>query len=531
MYEDSHLIIVPFVRGRAKRRGLKQTKINPVYHMKFNKKLLGFLFSVCILFNSHVVAQTPMSQKMANTIISASPTYYSTNGSSWDYVTGTVMKGFQELYVSTNNVTYYNYIKATVDNEVTTTGGFKTYSPSGKTLDAVREGSSVIFMHQQTSTVKYKTAATTIRGQLNTGVQSRTSEGGFWHKEVYPWQMWQDGLYMAEPFYAEYSKLYNNSATDDFDDIAKQFILMETHARDTKTGLIYHGWSEQPTSSASVAWANPTTGCSKCFWGRAMGWYAMALVDVLDYFPANHPKRAELVSILQRLMAALVPYQEPITGCWYQVVDYTTTGYGPANGNYLESSASIMFIYTMLKAVRLGYIDSSYKNIATKAYTGYLTTFVTESNGKLTISNTCGTAGLGGSGNRSGTFAYYMSEAKTSNDGKTTGPFILASLEIENKATDLKQITSTNKLDFKISSNPVINSLVVTFSLDKPSNVDFSVLDINGKVINTIHYEYNSAGEYRETIPVTNLSDGIYMLKMKSDRQTQSQKFIITKNK
>jgi unsaturated rhamnogalacturonyl hydrolase len=497
--------------------------------MKLNYRLQVLLFPVFLICNSAIVAQTPLSQKMANTIISATPTSYTLSGRTWDYVIGTVLKGFQELYISTNNASYYDYIKASVDNEVTSTGGFKTYKQSDKTLDGVREGSSVLFIHQQTGTEKYKTAATVIRGQLNTGVQSRTTEGGFWHKESYPWQMWQDGLYMAEPFYAEYSRLYNSSSTVDFDDIARQFILMETHARDPLTGLIYHGWSEQPTSTASSVWANPVTGCSKCFWGRAMGWYAMALVDVLDHFPADHPKRAELISILQRLMAAIVPYQEPVSGCWYQVVDYTTTGYGPANGNYLESSASIMFIYTLLKAARLGYIDSSYKAKAIKAYQGFLTTFVTESNGKLTISNTCGTAGLGGSSNRAGNFAYYISEAKSSNDGKTTGPFILASLEMENTVTDIQPLEVNNCLNLKILSNPVVDELVVGFLLDKPTNIDFGVYNLNGKELYTGRSACKEEGSYQETIPVGNLPEGMYILRLRSGGQVESQKFIIMK--
>ena len=175
-----------------------------------------------------------------------------------------------------------------------------------------------------------------MRDQLKT--QPRTSEGGFWHKKIYPSQMWLDGLYMGEPFYAEYAATFHEDAA--FDDIAKQFILMELHSRDPKTGLLYHGWDE----SKQQRWADPATGHSPNFWGRAMGWYAMALVDTLDYFPQDHPQRGALLAILKRLAVAIEKYQEPKSGLWYEVLDK-----GSEKGNYLEASASCMFVYALAR--------------------------------------------------------------------------------------------------------------------------------------------------------------------------------------
>jgi unsaturated rhamnogalacturonyl hydrolase len=349
------------------------------------------------------------------------------------------LSGFQALYTKTGNATYLAYIESTVKASM---GGF---SVATKTLDNVKEGTAVLFMYENTTIPadipSYQTKAVSIRPLLGLTAAAirRTSEGGFWHKDpAYNSQMWGDGLYMAAPFYAQYSVLFNSSAPADFDDIANQFIFFENHARDASTGLLYHGWSENPTNAESVDWANPVTGCSPSFWARAMGWYIMGLVDVLDYFPPAHPKYPQLVAILQRLVPALINVQEPISGCWYDVVDQGTrcSSSQPTKCNYLESSASCMITYSILKAVRLGYVDNTYLAAGKKAYEGLITTFVTTSgasNEYVTISNNCQVSGLGGTGGRDGSFDYYMSEPIVTSvvEGKPIGPFILASLEYE----------------------------------------------------------------------------------------------------
>src|SRR5262249_28982627 len=230
-----------------------------------------------------------------------------------------------------------------------------------------------------------------------------------------------DGLYMREPFYAEYAATFHETAA--FDDIVKQFILMERHSRDSKTGLLYHGWDE----SKEQRWADKTTGRSPNFWGRAMGWYAMALVDTLDYFPKDHPQRSELIAILNRLAAAVEKYQESKSGLWYQVLDK-----GTEKGNYLEASAACMFVYTVAKGVRNGYLPASYRKVAEQGYKGILAQFIkTDASGQFNLEGTVSVAGLGGNPYRDGSYDYYLSEKVVTNDPKGVGAFLLASNEME----------------------------------------------------------------------------------------------------
>ena len=249
----------------------------------------------------------------------------------------------------------------------------------------------------------------------------RTRSGGFWHKHIYPNQMWLDGIYMAAPFYAEYARTFDEP--DAFDDIAHQIILIEEHTRDPQTGLLYHAWDE----SKQQPWADPETGCSPHFWGRAMGWYAMAIVDVLDYFPENHPRREAIIAILRRVSDALTRVQDEATGLWFQVLDQRER-----EGNYLESSASCMFVYALAKGVRKSYLPEQFLAAARRGYRGILQEFITvDATGLVSLDKTCAVAGLGGNPYRDGSFAYYVGEKVAANDYKGVGPFILASLEME----------------------------------------------------------------------------------------------------
>ena len=250
-----------------------------------------------------------------------------------------------------------------MDHFVADDGSIRTYTIDEYNIDHILPGRNLLSFTKSQRQEKYRKAAALLREQLKT--HPRTSEGGFWHKKIYPSQMWLDGLYMGEPFYAEYAVTFNEDAA--FDDIAKQFILMERHSRDDKTGLLYHGWDE----SRKQRWANPTTGRSPNFWGRAMGWYAMALVDTLDHFPQKHPQRAELIAILNRLARAVAKYQDPRSGLWYQVLDK-----GGAKGNYLESSAACMFVYALAKGVRNGYLPRSYMQGRQRGLSRHLKEFV-----------------------------------------------------------------------------------------------------------------------------------------------------------
>jgi unsaturated rhamnogalacturonyl hydrolase len=237
--------------------------------------------------------------------------------------------------------------------------------------------------------------------------------------------MWLDGLYMGAPFYAQYSQMFNQP--EFFDDVVKQFVIIDSHTRDPKSGLRYHGWDE----SNNMEWADPQSGCSPNFWGRAMGWYAMALVDVLDFLPVDYAKRGQVVFILKGLCKAIAAYQDPESGLWYQVLDQ-----GGREGNYLEASASCMFVYSLVKAIQMGYIDPDYQKVVQKGYDGIIKKLVrVDPDGLVNLTQICSVAGLGGDPYRDGSYDYYLSEPVVENDLKGIGPFILASLQIE-KITD-----------------------------------------------------------------------------------------------
>ncbi|HYI76703.1 MAG TPA: glycoside hydrolase family 88 protein [Chryseolinea sp.] len=341
--------------------------------------------------------------------------------STWNYEHAVLLKGFESLGKQTNNPIYLNYIKKMMDKYINSDGSIKTYDFLEYNMDHVTPGRILLSLYQNQTTrdEKYKKAAQLLREQLTW--QPRTKEGGFWHKHRYPYQMWLDGLYMGDLFYAEYAQLFGPAK--DFDDVFNQFVWMENHTRDSKTGLLYHGWDE----SKKQHWANPVTGQSPEFWSRAMGWYAMALVDVLDYIPENYPRRNEIIQIFVRLAAAVKKYQDPTSGAWFQVTDKATTA-----GNYLESSGSCMFVYAFAKGARMGYLDKSFGDVARKGFDGIIKTFIVKDEfGLPHLTKSCSGAGLGGSPIRDGSFAYYIKEPVRTDDLKALGPFMQASVEVE----------------------------------------------------------------------------------------------------
>jgi unsaturated rhamnogalacturonyl hydrolase len=337
----------------------------------------------------------------------------------WTYEQGVVLLGITHVWKKTGDQKYFDYIRQTLDHYVADDGTIRTYRVEEYNLDNVLLGRMLLLLYRETKAEKYRKAADLVRSQLSK--HPRTSEGGFWHKQIYPSQMWLDGLYMAEPFYAEYAAMFHEDAA--FDDIAKQFILIERHTRDEKTGLLYHGWDE----SRKQRWSDPTTGRSPNFWGRAMGWYAMALVDTLDYFPKTHPKRAELIAILKRLATAVAKYQDEKAGLWYQVVDKAG-----ARGNYFESSAAAMFVYALAKGAHMKYLPAPSLRVAEKAYRAMLSQFIeTRPDGLVDYKGTVSVAGLGGNPYRDGSYEYYLSEKVVTNDQKGYGSFIMAAAEME----------------------------------------------------------------------------------------------------
>lgn len=338
---------------------------------------------------------------------------------SWVYETAVFMKGLEQVWRQTREEKYFNYIKAFVDSYLEPDGDIKTYEVEEYNIDHVNPGKLLLTLYNATGDEKYKKAAFLTMRQLET--HPRTKEGGFWHKKIYPWQMWLDGIYMGAPFYAEFAKMFNRPEA--FDDIANQIIFVARHTHDSATGLFYHGWDE----SRQQKWADPATGRSPNFWGRAMGWYAMGIVDVLDFFPADHPKRDSLLAILRGLAQAIVKYQDTDTGVWYQVMDQ-----GKREGNFLEASASAMFVYALAKAVRNDYLDRQYLAAAQKGYDGIIKQFIkVNAGGAVDMMQICKVAGLGGNPYRDGSYEYYVSTPIEPNDLKGVGPFIMASVEME----------------------------------------------------------------------------------------------------
>ncbi|MDA3817103.1 MAG: glycoside hydrolase family 88 protein [Prolixibacteraceae bacterium] len=435
------------------------------------------------------------SIKMAQSVMERHPVVYD----DWDYVTGTVMKAFQDLWLASGEQKYFDYIFRTVNKAVNADGSIKSYDISKYNIDEIREGSALLFLYEQTSYERYKLAADRLKAQLT--LQPRTTEGGFWHKKRYPNQMWLDGLYMGSPFYAQYGKVFND--LDAFDDVSNQILLMHQHLKDSITGLYYHGWDE----SLEQDWADPVTGVSESFWGRGMGWFAMAIVDVLDYLPEDHQDRGEIIRILSDFVASISVYQDDSTGLWWQVVDKPS-----GKGNYFEASASCMYVYAIAKSVRLNYVDEKYQEIAKKGYRGILEHLISEQDGTLSLNNICRSAGLGYG--RDGSYNYYINETDiVSNDGKGIGPFIMASLEFDSIAemkTKRKRYFDYENDILYIYPNPASSEIVVDVKHLIPG-CDLTIIDITGVVVKKI--KLSGFGGNTVSINIQNLNNGVYFMR------------------
>jgi unsaturated rhamnogalacturonyl hydrolase len=384
----------------------------------------GFRIAGVLLLALPALAQQPWSQRMAHATIQRWPDAQIVAGNDkpigdWAYDKNILLAGFAAIWQNTADPAYYRYIQRSMDRVVSADGSIPSYKPEDESLDEVALGRELLLLYGRTKNMKYYKAATSIRHQLD--VQPRTPSGGFWHKKRYPNQMWLDGLYMAEPFYAQYAMMFQQPK--DFDDIAHQFVLIEQHTRDPKTGLLYHGWDE----TKQMGWANKQTGVAPNVWARAVGWYAMALIDTLPFFPAEHPGRAQLLAILQRLAPAIANAQDTRSGVWWEVMDAP----GKA-GNYFESSASCMLVYALEKGVRLGYLDPKFQHNAQRGYDGILKRFVKEdADGTLTLTDTVYGAGLGSNLTPENSWDYYTHVDKGPSDPKGIGAFLLAAAEME----------------------------------------------------------------------------------------------------
>jgi unsaturated rhamnogalacturonyl hydrolase len=328
-------------------------------------------------------------------------------------------RAIYEVSEAENNPVYYNYFKTYVDYFIDNKGNVTDYRPDEFNIDRIQPARNLLILYQKTGDPKYKQAILKHVEQMKK--HPRTSDGGYWHKKIYPNQMWLDGLYMAQPFLTSYAKMFNDPVW--FDEAFRQLTLVYKHTLDSKTGLLYHAWDE----SRSQRWCTPETGQSKHFWSRATGWYVMAIVDCLDNFPSNYPGRDSLIHILQNVCSALEKVQDPKTGLWYQVLDM-----GSSEGNYLEASGSAIFVYTFAKGARMGYLDKHFKEVAIKGHDGLVSQLITiDEKGLVNLTHICGGCGLGGKPHyRDGSYQYYITEKVLTNDTKGVAPFIIASLEL-----------------------------------------------------------------------------------------------------
>ena len=389
--------------------------------------LTGFLliFQTCFAqFQKGKINGLEMAKKMADSEIRHFPEPWTVDFNPkpvWNYTQGLIAHAMIKVWKVTGNLTYYNYARAYSDKLIDSTGTILDYKAEDYNIDCVNSGKFLFSVYERTKDKRYLKAINHLRDQLET--QPRTSEGGFWHKKRYPNQMWLDGLYMGTPFLAQYASEMKEAAI--YNDVVNQFVTIHKHTYNSKVGLNYHGWDE----SKQQKWADPVTGCSPNFWGRAMGWYAMALVDVLDYLPLDYPSRPKLLEILNQVAGGIKKYQDSTTGLWYQVLDQ-----GNREGNYLEATCSAMFTYSLLKASRKGYISKDYQSVAIKAYNGILDNFILDNgDGTISLTKCCSVAGLGGNPYRDGSYQYYIKEPVRSDDPKGVGPFIMASIEFNIK--------------------------------------------------------------------------------------------------
>jgi unsaturated rhamnogalacturonyl hydrolase len=361
------------------------------------------------------------SERMALSVIKRAPQAWQVDTNEkpkWDYKLGLLMTSFEKLYQKTNNPVYGNYIKTYGETVINPSGEIMNYKLEEYNIDYVNPGKFLFELYKRTNDNRYLIAMQTLRRQLET--HPRTNSGGFWHKKIYPYQMWLDGLYMGTPFYVRYTVEFDGGK--DLNDVAKQFEQIHQHTLDQNTGLLFHAWDE----SKQMPWANKETGTSPNFWSRSIGWYMMALVDVLDYMPKEHPKRKELIQYLNDISKAVAKYQDK-SGLWYQVTDA-----GNKEGNYLEASGSEMFIYAFAKGVNNGYLPKEYKKTAVKGFDALTKKLVTvDADGEIHITQVCASAGLGGNPYRDGSFEYYIKEKIKTDNSHGLGPFILAALELE----------------------------------------------------------------------------------------------------
>jgi unsaturated rhamnogalacturonyl hydrolase len=377
------------------------------------------LFSGCGAGNNSKTNSEKWSVRMANTVIAHSDSliHYVSGNPKWAY--DVAFLGMAMDKMGDVNPEYSKYMEDWVKYFVRTDGSVIDYRPDEYNLDRIYPGRNVLTLYRRNPLPQYKIALDNFIEQLKT--HPKTHAGGYWHKKIYPWQMWLDGIYMASTYMVQYAKEFN--APEWYNDAAFQVKLIYDKTLDTSSGLLMHAWDE----SHQQKWCNPETGKSLYPWSRATGWYLMAIMDILEYLPADHPDRNDLIIILQKTCDALLKVRDPDTGIWYQVLNQ-----GGREGNYLEGSGSAMFTYVFARGAKKGYLDSKYLGIANASFDGILKELITvDEKGLLTMHNIVGGCGLGGNPYRDGSYEYYIGEKRVDDDTKGIAPFILAALELD----------------------------------------------------------------------------------------------------
>lgn len=358
------------------------------------------------------------SLKMANTILAKSDSliYYVDNKPKWAY--DVAFLGMAIDMLGNVDPKYSKYMEDWVRWFVKPDGSVTDYRLNEYNLDRIFPGRNLLIVYKRDPKPEYKLALDNFILQLNT--HPKTNSGGYWHKNIYPWQMWLDGIFMASTYMAQYASEFNKPEW--FDVATTQTKMIYGKTVDSETGLLLHAWDE----SRSQKWCDPATGKSRYPWSRATGWYILAIEDILEFLPENHPDRADLILILQKTCEALLKVQDPKSGLWFQVLNQ-----GGREGNYLEGSGSAMYIYAYARGAHKGYLDKKFLAVAEKAFDSFIKELVTvDENGKVTIHNICGGCGLGGNPYRDGSYEYYVNEKRIDNDTKGVAPFIMAAIEL-----------------------------------------------------------------------------------------------------
>ena len=346
---------------------------------------------------------TDWSQAVVESTIKRYPTAESLKG--WGYAKSLYLYGEYLVYLRTKDKRYLDHIKDWIDLHVDEQGQINRPISA---LDYMLPGNLLLILYKETKQEKYKLAADKIRHTFDT--YPRTKDGGFWHADTKSreGQLWADGVFMSLPFLIRYGQMFGDSAYTN-DEATKQLLIYAKHLSDPQTGLLFHAYDE----SGAQAWADPVTHHSHFFWCRAIGWYALTLIEVLELLPANHPNRPKLIALVQQLVKAFARFQDKKTGLWYQVVDK-----GDLAENWLETSSSSMYTYAIWMAVKRGYVSKRYREVALKGYKGVLTKLSVGADGLTKLVDIC-------EGTNVGDLAYYFARKRNENDFHGLGAFLI----------------------------------------------------------------------------------------------------------